>query len=199
MPLTALPQSANLGRTTKTHIRNKENQVNAKLAGASVTTQLRRRRRAHPPVGSVQARATPNASGVAHSAVRRAVRQGRRQQVAPYPSQPQATSASSPAPETTPAPAVVPKTEAQEDLKQAPQAGAKITFPRFLPRYALPPIEVEAMTAIDPELKDVPIQYIQDEILVNMRPLYVSCVHYKFFHFAYLRSLQSPTRPRGML
>jgi hypothetical protein len=177
MPLT---QTANLGRPMTTLSHNKENQhKKAKIIATSASqTQLRRRRRAHPvPPAS---RVAPGAA-VAHAAMRRLARQGRKQRdqtnASEYHPQP---SNSEPEPEPMSvepsAPAEASTSSQQQQQEQATKpvvSGLKYNFPRFLPRYPMPAIKAEALAAIDEQLRDIPIQFIIDDILINLAPVYV--------------------------
>lgn len=138
--------------------------------------QLRRRRRAPPaPVAS---RVAPGAI-VARAAMRRLVRQGRKQRdqtnTSEYRPQP---SNSEPEPMSIEpsARAEAPTSQQQQQPEQAVKpvaSGLKYNFPRFLPRYPMPAIKAEALAAIDEQLRDIPIQFILDDILINLAPVYV--------------------------
>lgn len=79
---------------------------------------------------------------------------------------------------TTPAPATASSTKEQTPSQMA--SGLKYNFPRFLPRYPLPVIKPEALAAIDEALRDIPVQFILDDILMNLAPVYVHFVSYYY-------------------
>lgn len=61
----------------------------------------------------------------------------------------------------------------QEPSAKPAASGIKYNFPRFLPRYAMPVIKAEALAAIDEALRDIPVDFIVDDILMNLAPVYV--------------------------
>ena len=66
------------------------------------------------------------------------------------------------------------KQQHQEQAIKPAASGLKYNFPRFLPRYPMPAIKAEALAAIDEQLRDIPTQFILDDILINLAPVCVS-------------------------
>lgn len=73
-------------------------------------------------------------------------------------------------------PALPAASSTKEQTARQMASGPKTNFPRFLPRYPLPAIKPEALAAVDEALRDIPVQYILDNILMNLAPAYVHCV-----------------------
>lgn len=182
MPLTAL--TANIRSTLSC---NKENQHKKKtkvLAANGSETHLRRRRRRGPATQT--SHGAPGAA-IAHAAMRRFVRQGRKQRDQQHSTSerhhhphhlPPQPSNSEPEPMSIvpPSPTEEASTSQQQQLQQERKpvvSGLKYNFPRFLPRYPMPAIKAEAFAAIDEQLRDIPIQFILDDILINLAPVYV--------------------------
>jgi len=183
MPLTALPQSANLGRSMTTLSRNKENQhKKAKILSGTSGPQTQLRRRKHARAAPPGSRVVAPGVAVAHAAMRRLVQQGRKQRdhlnaASRHHSQPPN---SEPEPMSIEPPAEAEASSFQQQQQQHQEqaikpaaSGLKYNFPRFLPRYPMPAIKAEALAAIDEQLRDIPTQFILDDILINLAPVCV--------------------------
>lgn len=187
MPLTALPQSVNVGRPMTLISRDKENQhKKTKIIATSASQpRLRRRRRVHSTQLPPPASRVAHGVAVAHAAMRRLKRQGRKQRDQPHASHlPPQSSNSESEPMSielidTPEPSTSQQPQQQEQAIKPAVSGLKYNFPRFLPRYPMPAIKAEALAAIDEQLRDIPIQFILDDILINLAPVYVSSIRWR--------------------
>jgi hypothetical protein len=178
MPLTVLPQMHEHPMSTLSC--NKENQHKKTKVTSSETQLRRRRRRARPAQSGPQASRIAPGVTVAHAAMHHLVRKGRKQcdqrDASPYRPQPARFEPEPMSIEPTAATEASSSPQQEQQQEEQPTkpvaSGLKYNFPRFLPHYPMPAIKPEALAVIDEQLRDIPIQFILDDILISLAPVY---------------------------